>query len=348
MLVLHVGRHKCGSSSIQYFMSCNAAQLRELGVLYPEVGRNHHAHHPLANRLRDDVYEDIDSLTAMAAEHTDNDIVISSEDLSLLRHSQILELRRRCVDQDILIVIYVRELSKLVPSKYNEHTRKGMNLVNFDEFWSRHNLSNGLKLSQRAAQWADIFGWANVRVRSLDRRSLVGGNLMDDFLSIFDLSLADFGGTNALGLEPQNVSNGWKVLEVLRAQFGQLALNPANFEMRRNCPYIRRKTATQLRNAVVEIMSELGLAATRTQYISAQQWKQCNEAYVREVETLNKNLVGPDIPLPEPQIVTERPFLPTIGEIAPAELREIAERLHGGLGSHALTGDVIAQARLVL
>jgi hypothetical protein len=348
VLVLHVGLHKCGSSSIQYFMSCNAAKLRELGILYPKVGRNHHAHHPLANQLRNDVFEDIDSLTAMAAEHTGNDIVISSEDLSLLRNSQVLELRRRFGDQDILVVFYVRELSGLAPSKYNEHTRKGMNLINFDEFWSKHNLSNGLKLSYRAVQWAESFGWANIRVRSLDRRSLVGGNLMDDFLSIFDLSLADFGGTDAPGLEPQNVSNGWKVLEVLRAQFGQLALNPTNFEIRRNRPYIRRKTATQLRNTVVGIMSELNLAATRTQYISAQQWKQCNEAYAREVETLNKKLIGPDIPLPEPQIVTERPFLPTIGEIAPEELREIAERLHSGLGSHALTGDIIAQARLAL
>lgn len=348
MLVIHIGRHKCGSSSIQQFMSCNAEELRNLGVLYPNTGRSRHAHHQLTTQLCNGGYADIDSIISLNASHPEAHIVVSSEGLCLLDARHIVELRRRIGRQDVMIVIYIRDLAGWISSAYNESTKSGINLRDFDEFYLRRDLSNGLKILYCAEQWGQSFGWENIRVRSLDERSLCGGNLINDFLSIFGLSLENFGGANAQGLEPQNVSNGWKVLEVLRAQFGQLALDSQNYEIRKNHSRIRRRTATGLRDVVIRIMTELNINLDRAQYISARQWHECNESYAREVEKLNRVLIGPQIPITEPTLITERPFLPTIQEISVDERRAIAQRLHGAVFPRFLRESVVAQARTAL
>jgi hypothetical protein len=348
LLVLHIGRHKCGSSSIQSFMSGNAERLRELGVLYPGIGRNRDAHHQLAQQLRNGDFGSIDQIAALKADHADDCVVVSSEGLWQLRESEVAELRARTARQNVMIVLYIRDLAGWIPSRYNEYTRRGINLLNFDEFYERHNLSNGLRIVSSAELWARSFGWENIRVRSLDKRSLTGGTLVDDFLSLFGLSLVDFGGADAAGLEPRNLSLGWKVLEVLRAQFAELARHPDNHETRRGRPYLKRHIASALRESLVDLMAQLNLSSQRTQYVSARQWSECDDVYGREVERLNQKLVGPKIPLPEPQMIVERPFLPTIHQIPSAERREIASRLAGGTGRRFLPPAVVEQARLAL
>jgi hypothetical protein len=344
VLVLHIGRHKSGTSSIQYFMSCNANRLRELGVLYPMVGRKRHAHHALAAGLCANIYEELDSIIDLHASSSEKHVAVSSEELSLLSSSQIAEVRRRIDRHNATVVFYIRDLAGIMPSIYNERTIKGMNLLDFDSFYEAQNLSSGLKMLTRAEQWAKHFGWENVRVRSIDPRNLSGGTLINDFLSIFRLSLKDFGAAKAPGLHPQNVSHGWKVLEILRAQFGELALHQENFEIRRGRPHIQRRVASSLRNSVVNVMAELNLDSQRTQYISAQQWKECNESYGRVVARLNEKLIGHTIPMPKDHIVTERPFLPSMGEIPFEERREIAARLQRGAWSGSLANPIIARA----
>lgn len=344
VLVLHIGRHKCGSSSIQYFMSSNADKLGELGVLYPEIGRGRNAHHTIAIRCRSGSFDDIDAVTALSAANPGKTVVLSSEGLGLLRQAQIEELQRRTSRQPVMIVLYTRDAAGWVPSAYNERTKKAMNLLDFDEFFVRRYSTGGAKLLSRLEPWARCFGWENIRVRSLDKRSLSGGSLIDDFLSILGFSLVTFGGANAPGLQPQNMSYGWKVLEVLRAQFGQLALYEENFELYRGHSYIRLKTAKRLRKTVTKVMAELNIDTQRTQYISAQQWNECNEIYGREVEELNAKLIGTKLPMPDAQKVTERPFLPTISEIPAAERREIARRLQDATKPRSVTGKIVAQA----
>jgi len=55
-VVLHIGRQKTGTSSIQRFLAANASALAEEGILYPETGRlggRHIAHHELATALNE-------------------------------------------------------------------------------------------------------------------------------------------------------------------------------------------------------------------------------------------------------------------------------------------------------
>lgn len=331
MLILHIGRHKCGSSSIQYFMSCNAEKLAEFGVLYTKIGRNRRAHHVLADQLRNDLPSGIQEVLALETSVPGGKVILSSESFELLKPYQIAELKRQIGDAQVLIVMYIRDLVGWFPSKYNELTKKGNNLEDFDQFYARHDPSNGFKLTSRAEDWARVFGWDNLRIRLLDSRSLTGGSLIEDFVSVLGLSLSDLGGPNAAGLELQNVSNGWKVLEVLRPQYAQLAAHREHHEIRRKRPKIIRGIASALRKSVAEIMNDLGLSRERTQYISARQWEKCNAIFSREILKLNERIVGPKLPLPNPAAVKERPFLPSIDHIPSDERREIARRLEAVL-----------------
>ncbi len=103
-----------------------------------------------------------------------------------------------------------------------------------------------------------------------------------------------------------------------------------------------------MRDAVVDVMAQLDLASQRTQYLSARQWSECNEVYGLEVENLNQKLIGPKIPLREPRLIADRPFLPTVEQIPFAERREVAARLSGGTGRRHLPSEIVELARMAL
>ena len=55
-IVLHIGRQKTGTTSIQRFLAANEQVLADAGILYPKTGRlegGHSAHHELAVALNE-------------------------------------------------------------------------------------------------------------------------------------------------------------------------------------------------------------------------------------------------------------------------------------------------------
>jgi succinoglycan biosynthesis protein ExoM len=92
-LVLHLGTHKTGTTSIQHFMSSNREALKRQGILYPDskpfFGGSSQAHHEFAHAVaRDAIGGDrriqrFVSTLRSAADHYDH-IVLSSE--ALYRH----------------------------------------------------------------------------------------------------------------------------------------------------------------------------------------------------------------------------------------------------------------------
>src|SRR5262245_9279802 len=108
LFILHIGRHKAGSSSIQNFLALNAKKLQRLGVLYPEIGRtkkhrgrfageNHWAHHDLVREINNDLRADPhlggwSDVGKLATSNPDKKIVISSEGFETLKKPQIAKL----------------------------------------------------------------------------------------------------------------------------------------------------------------------------------------------------------------------------------------------------------------
>ena len=52
-IILHIGRHKCGTSSIQRTMEWNREELAGLGFFYPETSKGEIAHHRIGRTLAD-------------------------------------------------------------------------------------------------------------------------------------------------------------------------------------------------------------------------------------------------------------------------------------------------------
>ena len=123
-----------------------------------------------------------------------------------------------------------------------------------------------------------------------------------------------------------NVSNGWKTTELLRALYARAGAEVARDPL--DPKRVQRDVEQTLYDSCVEVMTDLNLDAERTQYLTVPQRAECDEAWAREIEELNRLIVGPKLPLPEAgREIAERPFLPSIEHIPADERAEIASRL---------------------
>jgi hypothetical protein len=242
----------------------------------------------------------------------------------MLKEPDIAELRKHLGRAPTLIVAYLRDPAGVLPSKYNQLTKKGINVSDFDEFYNRH-ASRIFELALRMDRWADVFGWENLRIRTLDSRCLTGGNLIEDLLSALGMSLAELGGRAAAGMAPQNVSLGWKTTEVLRALYARVRSEVERETF--NSQRIKRDVGSVLRNSCIQMMQDLELDSERAQYLTSQQQRECAAVFSREILKLNEKIVGPKLPLPEVQTIGERPFLPAIEQVPPDQRAEMGRRL---------------------
>lgn len=125
-LILHIGPHKTGSSSIQATLRASRAALAAEGVDYipttlgPKPDSNH-GHHNLAyhlindRRLRADLGGWDDAISYMRASDAAC-FIISSEVFSLSDQAQVQNLRAMLGDMDVTIAVYLRRHLSLVNS----------------------------------------------------------------------------------------------------------------------------------------------------------------------------------------------------------------------------------------
>jgi hypothetical protein len=153
MFIIHIGKHKTGSSSIQQFLATNADKLQQFDIIYPQIARQKKAHHNLVRQLKGDrrfgpVLGGWDEIRALA-EKKHSRIVLSSEGFETLKEQQIRELKQRVGGVETTIVIYIRQLSSLLPSRYNQLTKKGINTDDFDQFYGLYGPPSGFNLMHR-------------------------------------------------------------------------------------------------------------------------------------------------------------------------------------------------------
>lgn len=208
MLFVHIGMHKAGSSSIQAFLSENAARLAAHGVAYPEAGRPAVAHHDLSQTLKDgEIAPEWAEVAALAADQT---VVLSSETFCV---GDPALLAKAADGAQVRILCWQRNAAEGIVSRYAQMTKRARNLEPFDDFLARREDSDQLLVAPLLGRWAEVFGAEAIRVRSLDPEVLAGGDLITDLLG-------------ALGLEDdetyvrpgrQNISPGWRALETIRS-----------------------------------------------------------------------------------------------------------------------------------
>jgi hypothetical protein len=256
--------------------------------------------------------------------------VISTEAFELCETNEALWLAglRRRADEEILIVMIIRDLIDLMPSRYSQKVKSGVRVHAFDAFFKKRMKDPRVDYYATAARWADAFGWANLRVRVLDRDHLLNGDLVDEFLSIIGLDPA---GEAAQGLQrtgPANVRPGWKVLEAIRALYGGRHGLPDGHALA-NVTLHTYEQKILIGRRARKIGADMGWNDDRGQYLTRKQAQRCLDVYRTAIEAMNDRLPR-KLPMPldlEQRGFQEREATPDIAQIPPAELRAFYDKL---------------------
>ena len=187
-LVIHAGFHKSGTTALQEAFDAQSDQLREAGIIYPNIGRK--AHHRVAWALSEKTWgwskrggertsrKQWTSLVKAVNSSDAETIVVSSEFFSELNGDAIRTIFSEIKGRQIEALFTVRPLVKLLGSSYQQYLKYGTKadyttwlhsvLDNPGEskinptFWQRH--FHG----KVVARWVDILGSQNVTVIVVD------------------------------------------------------------------------------------------------------------------------------------------------------------------------------------
>ncbi|MEI9932887.1 MAG: hypothetical protein WDM89_20705 [Rhizomicrobium sp.] len=238
MLILHIGTHKTGTSSLQSVLTQRADALREKGVRYIEAAReNRIAHHPLAWAIRGrrgaalTVWDDVRRELQNAAEPVK---LLSTEGFWFEDPDAIKE--QLAWSGPVRIVAYVRRQDKYLQSLYKQTVASGRK-TDFDK-WLKDVPHRGDYYSV-IARWADTFGERAITLLPYERSGRTI-DVVEDFLRVLNL---DPGPLLAGRKYPQNPSPRRELLHFLRA-FNQLNLKMDHEKffysvIQRNKAYVR-------------------------------------------------------------------------------------------------------------
>ncbi len=212
--ILHIGRHKSGTSALQKALHKNYDALYKRGFLYPKKCRSEPAHHRISShflplgRKHFPKPQTRRAMRALRAEVDafDGKVILSSEGFQNCPPNALTAL---CPPQQTQIVVYLREQYTYAQSAYSQAVQGGKNPKTFEEYLEGFNANyiNFLK------KWKTQFKPKQLSVRIYDRSQLKNGDIIDDFLSTCGVDLAEIKKPSA---DP-NVSIGGPLLEFKRA-----------------------------------------------------------------------------------------------------------------------------------
>lgn len=135
-VLVHIGPHKTGTTTIQHFLTQNRAALLDHGILYPEAGRRERGHlryfhHPLIKALMDhdepETARHVAEMQEEIARHRPRTVILSSEVLARtsLAPETFASLRGLFPAARREWLMYLRRQDDLLISYYAERIQRG-------------------------------------------------------------------------------------------------------------------------------------------------------------------------------------------------------------------------------
>jgi hypothetical protein len=195
---IHVGPHKTGTSSIQWFLQENRAELLKHGYFVPESATKHGAHHAIARKLCGQELRDHEQSAAAkfarALDETPSEaIVISSEALEgLLRkrdYARVFFTRIGELNLKPKLVLFPRNQSRWINSSYSSVVKTFRRSESFQAF--------APKLTQhfsvRYSPWIDLADahHAELIARPFTRKTIARG-VVPEFLLAIGINSSQF------------------------------------------------------------------------------------------------------------------------------------------------------------
>jgi len=336
MIAIHIGAPKAGSTTIQKFLGGNTDELRQLGVDYPTIGRTNRGHHVnlyydlRGHRNFKEKYGNVAQLVERLKTDRARLSVLSAEEFHRLTPEEVSNFGKSLiqVDKDIQIILIIRDLVDLMPSSYSQATKGGESLVDFDAFHNARVRRQGRAPIDMAQAWGTAFGWDQLRVRVLDRRLLVNGDLIDDFLTVLgiDPNGSDFQRSDTTSVA--NASLGWRVLEAVRALYCGSHGLPATHPLSQALTHDQHQRKF-IGRVARQLGEEIGWNVDRGRYMSRAQAEQCTKIHRETIAALNE-VLPQSLPQPldlEARGFVEREFMPEASQIPVEELHGFYDEL---------------------
>jgi hypothetical protein len=190
-LILHIGHHKTGSTTIQQSLYRHRTQLNDWGFDYFDIHPNHseslrqifEPDHYVRNRGITDAEalargEETWSHLATQIKKNASDFILSGELLSTLHRPSIEDLHARMTPMfdEVLVVGYVRPPRSFVNSWAQQRLQRGISLPEM-----LLGAAPAPRYRAMFEKWIDLFGSDNVVLRLFHPSALHDANLLSDF-----------------------------------------------------------------------------------------------------------------------------------------------------------------------
>ncbi len=269
-LFLHIGSHKTGSTALQVFLTENRNLLLKDGILYPDIGCpefSRHGQHLLAwlffttpgylpvfegNVIEKSTLEEmnlVSEIKSAALSEGINSIILSSEEFSVLRPSEIDTLSKNLVDFDVEVIIYLRRQDRYLESSYSTSVLYSGYIKNFSDYLNAQRMN--LNYYELVKNWENSFG-GRVYVRSYEDPE-IKKDIVSDFCKLININ----NGLYTLSDNRINESISVHAVEVIRG----LKLRGWTNE---NLTFLRKKLAKLYSSYDKE---ELGSFINKNQYM---------------------------------------------------------------------------------
>jgi len=215
-IIIHIGRHKTGTTSIQNFLALNEELLlNRYGIYYPDIGRDPlmKYHHPIfrdwAENKKNLDLQLINKFIENAKRKSASRILLSSEILSRdsITETKWIQLKE-AFNEEILIIVYLRRQDKYLQSMYAEEIKAGL----IKSQSTIKDTKTNLDYFQFLAPICRTFTRNRIIVKSFDRAIKKLG-LYKDFVKNLGIT---FNGEFQLPLDNLNQSLPWRYLNIVR------------------------------------------------------------------------------------------------------------------------------------
>lgn len=196
---LHIGRHKTGTTAIQYALDHAPEALGEAGFVYP-LASSSSDHAYLARWLnpvlmKNSAPADVESARQAVEQllsylqNIDRNVILSSEGLQDVPPENLIKMFS---EYDVKIIMYLREQAVYLASAYQQDVKAGIESHDFVKWVLKFLPPAICSYSLWLDEWISVFGEENVILRVYDRDLMADGDILTDFLSIFEIDPAPF------------------------------------------------------------------------------------------------------------------------------------------------------------
>jgi hypothetical protein len=184
-LILHIGRHKTGTTALQYCFSCNEGPLAAAEIYYPRTGIDWVAHHRIAARIsgqtdpsfdpaEDDLLSELlDEIRNCGKQH----ILVSSEGFQSCDPAIV---KRAFQNFSISVVVYIRDQLSYLQSSYLQSIHAEKYAGSIEEYERDRFFCD---YSRFLSSWENSIPMERIITRVFSKDSLVSGDVVADFFN---------------------------------------------------------------------------------------------------------------------------------------------------------------------